>query len=224
MLPLAFYLLFQRNNKSRELRVIFFYFIYSVLNEVICYYLFTILKAKNYVIYDIFNVVEYVLFSIFFNYIIQNRIVKKTVLTSSVLFTVFSIIDYSYLRKPDAFNSITSGVESVLIISMCIYYFYEQLKSPNTYLIYSSINFWIIISFLIFLSGTFFLYLMAGNLLNDKTFLKQYNIINSSFNILKSILLCIAMLMKAEEKITHHIPEENLSGDWDPIHSLNHLN
>jgi hypothetical protein len=65
---------------------------------------------------------------------------------------------------------------------------------------------------------------MAGNLLNDKTFLKQYNIINSSFNILKSILLCIAMLMKAEEKITHHIPEEHLSGDWDPIHSLNHLN
>jgi hypothetical protein len=107
---------------------------------------------------------------------------------------------------------------------MCIYYFYEQLKSPNTYLIYSSINFWIIISFLIFLSGTFFLYLMAGNLLKDRSFLIQYNIINSSFNILKSILLCIAMLMKSEENIITNTPDEKLTTDWDPIHSLNHLN
>jgi ABC-type Fe3+-siderophore transport system permease subunit len=140
------------------------------------------------------------------------------------MFIVFSIIDYSYIRSPESFNSITSGVESVLVVSMCIYYFYEQLKSPNTYLIYSSINFWIIISFLIFLSGTFFLYLMAGNLMNDRTFLKQYIIINSSFNILKNILLCIAMKMKTDEKMEPFIPDEKLNADWNSIHSLNHLN
>jgi hypothetical protein len=65
---------------------------------------------------------------------------------------------------------------------------------------------------------------MAGNLLNDKIFLKQYIIINSSFNILKNILLSVAMTMKSEDKFEPIIPEEKLSGDWDPIHSLNHLN
>ena len=201
-----------------------FYFIYCVFNEVICYYFFTILRAKTYVIYDIYNVLEYLTFSLYFNFIIQNKIVKKIVLISSALFIVFSFVDYSYLRNADSFNSITSGMESVLIISMCIYYFYEQLKSPNTYLIYSSINFWIIISFLIFLSGTFFLYLMAGNLLNDRTFLRQYIIINSSFNILKNILLSIAMTMKEDVKILSISSDENLSSDWNSIHSLNHLN
>jgi hypothetical protein len=168
--------------------------------------------------------VEYVLFSLFILYIIQNLVFKKIIVTICILFIIFSIIDYAFLRNPDSFNSITSGLESVFIISLCIYYFYEQLKTPNTYLIYSSINFWIIISFLIYLSGTFFLYLMAGNLLNDKIFLKQYIIINSSFNILKNILLSVAMTMKTDDEMEPIVPDEKLTTDWDPIHSLNHLN
>jgi hypothetical protein len=116
-------------------------------------------------------------------------------------------------------------VESVLIIAMCIYFFFDQLKQPNILAIYTSINFWIIISFLIYLSGTFFLYIYAESMINDKTFIKQYILINSSFVILKSILFSIAILMKPENKNNQTIfPEDKLSADWDMKDSREKLN
>ena len=69
-----------------------------------------------------------------------------------------------------------AGVEAILIISMCIYYFYDQLKETNTLLIYTTQNFWIIIAFLIYLSGTFFLYIYAENMIERQSLSKSiYN-------------------------------------------------
>ncbi|HEY8689758.1 MAG TPA: hypothetical protein VIM07_11040 [Chitinophagaceae bacterium] len=116
-------------------------------------------------------------------------------------------------------------MESVLIIVMCIYYFYDQLKDSNNLLIYTSINFWIIISFLIYLSGTFFLYIYAESMINDKAFIKQYIIINSAFGILKNILLGVAMLMKPTNNNNQNIfPEDTLNADWNANQSLQNLN
>ena len=108
---------------------------------------------------------------------------------------------------------------------MCIYYFFDQLKQVNNLLLYSSFNFWIIISFLIYLSGTFFLYIMAENMMHDKVFLKQYILINSSFNILKNVLLSVAMLMKHTTNNNQSIfPEERLNADWNSNTTLHNLN
>lgn len=96
----------------------------------------------------------------------------------------------------DSFDSITAGIESISIILLCIYYLISQLKGTNTQFIYSTSNFWIIITFLIYLSGTFFLYIMAENMTIDRSFRIQYVVINSVFNIIKNILLSVAMLMK----------------------------
>ena len=109
---------------------------------------------------------------------------------------------------------------------MCIYYFFDKLKQPDTALIYASTNFWIIISFLIYLSGTFFLYLYSdSNMLENKVFQRQYIMINSSFYILKNVLLGIAMLMKPDKNNGQAIfPEDRLNADWDTNQSLQNLN
>ena len=143
------------------------------------------------------------------------------------MFLLFSAALYLFLSATTSFSSIIAGVECVLIIAMCIYYFFDQLKDTTTLLIYSSINFWIVIAFLIYLSGTFFLYIYADTMINDKAFIQQYIIINSSFNILKSILLGVAMLMKPEKE--NHIesnlfPEDRLDTDWNANQSLHNLN
>lgn len=92
-------------------------------------------------------------------------------------------------------------------------------------MIYSSINFWITISFLIYLAGTFFLYIYADSMLSNPVFRKQYYIINFSFNILKNVLLGIAMLMKPNKNINQTIfPEDRLNADWNANQSLQNLN
>ena len=221
LLPLIFFFLFQRNNKSKELRVISFYLIYCAANDLISFYLFQIAHLRPFFLYDIFTVVEYCLFCWFFYQIIINKRLKKIIPFSIALFIIFSISFYLLLPKSTSFSSPTAGTESVLIIAMCMYYFFDQLKQPNTLMIYSSINFWIIISFLIYLAGTFFLNIYADTMLSNKTFLNQYILINSSFNILKNLLLCVAMMMKPDKKNDQNIfPEDTLNADWNANQSL----
>jgi hypothetical protein len=97
----------------------------------------------------------------------------------------------------EAFDSITVAIESIVIILLCIIYLAMQIKGSQNLFVYSTSNFWIIIAFLIYLAGTFFLYLMTETMFNNKTFRIQYSVINSTFNILKNILFAVAMLMKS---------------------------
>lgn len=187
--------------------------------------MFQIAHLRPFFLYDIFTVVEFSLFSWFFYQIIFNRKLKKVIPLSIALFIIFSVSFYILLPENTSFSSPIAGTESVLIIAMCIYYFLDQLKQPNTLMIYSSINFWIIISFLIYLAGTFFLNIYADSMINDHAFIKQYILINSSFNILKNILLSVAMLMKPDKKINQTIfPEDRLKADWNSNQSLQNLN
>ena len=225
LLPLILFFIFQRNNKSKELRVISFYLVYAALNDIVAFYLFQIANLRPFFIYDIFAVVEFSFFSWFFYLVIKNANIKRLVLPTVILFCIFSLSLYIFLPESNSFSSIIAGFESVLIISMCIYYFFDQLKESNTLLIYASINFWIIISFLIYLSGTFFLYIYSESKINDKTFIKEYIIINSSFIILKGILLGVAMLMKPTNNNNQNIlPEDKLNADWNANQSLQNLN
>jgi hypothetical protein len=78
---------------------------------------------------------------------------------------------------------------------------------------------------LIYIAGTFFLYITAANMMHDKQFIIQYTIINSSFNILKNVLLGIAMLMKPNNSTNQNIfPEDRLSTDWNSNQTLHNLN
>lgn len=143
-----------------------------------------------------FTLVEFSFFCLFYYYAIPRGLMKKAILPIWSLFFIFVLIDFFLINKMDSFDSITAGIESISIILLCIYYLISQLKGTNTLFIYSTSNFWIIITFLIYLSGTFFLYIMAENMTIDRSFRIQYVVINSVFNIIKNILLSVAMLMK----------------------------
>ena len=170
--------------------------LYCVLNEFLGYYLHEIHYKNTFIFFAIFTVVEFVCFSLFYYYAVPLKSPKKIVSALLVLFLAFSLIDFFLVNQMNGFDSIASGVESIFIILLCIYYLVIQLKGSNKRSVYSTSNFWIIITFLIYLSGTFFLYIMAENMIYNDTFRKQYVIINSVFNIIKNIMLSVAMLMK----------------------------
>lgn len=116
-------------------------------------------------------------------------------------FIAVELIDLIFINKGEAFDSITSGIESILILFLCVSYLFIQLRGSNSLLIYSTFDFWVVITFLIYFCGTFFLYILAENMTANVSFQKQYFIINIAFNILKNILLCIAMTMKLNDTV-----------------------
>ena len=205
LLPFVFFLLFKRNNKEKTLRVIFFYILYCIINEVLGYYLHMIHLDISFFLFALFTVVEFTFFCLFYHYAVTPGLMKKAIFPIWICFLIFALTDFFLINNRKVFDSITSGIESNLIILMCIYYLIVQIKGSNNLLVYSTTNFWIIITFLIYMSGTFFLYIMAENMINDRTFLIQYTIINSAFNILKNILLSVAMLMKSDSVKTQLI-------------------
>ena len=195
-MPLIFFLLFKRNNKEKELRVILFYILYCILNETLSFYLQSVKNPYFILLISSFTIIEYSFFCYFLYSILPKGQLKNSIIFVWIGFLLFAFIDFFYVNKMKAFDSFASGTESIIIILLCIYYLFSQIKRSNNLVIYSTFNFWIIITFLLYFSGTFFLYLLADTNRKDLHFQKLYFIINISFNIFKNILLCVAMTMK----------------------------
>ena len=197
--------------------------IYTLFNDSITWYLFMIVKVEAYIFYDLLSIVELAVFFMFVNIIIKDRRIVKYLPFAFAGFIVFSLFDYFVLRKDKSFNSTITCIEAIIIITLCVYYFYIQLNEAGTSIIYATQNFWLIIAFLIYFSGTFFLYIYAENTLHDKVFQIQYIFINSSFTLMKNIFFSIAFLIKPEKQEQSHFPNDNLISDWN-IHSMENVN
>jgi len=166
------------------------------VNEFLSFYLQST-KNENFVILlSTFTIIEYSFFCYFIYLILPKNEIKKFVPIAWGGFLFFALVDFFYVNKMEGFDSFASGIESIIILILCIFYLYLQIKNANDLMIYSTFNFWIIISFLIYFAGTFFLYIMTENMVANVAFQKLYFIINIAFNILKNLLLCIAMTMK----------------------------
>ena len=168
------------------------------------FYLQSIKNANFIILFSSFTVVEFSFFCYFYSLIIPRKKNKRITLFIWLGFVFFAILDFFYFNKMQEFDSFAIGIESITIIVLCIYYLFLQIKEPNNLAIYSTFNFWVIISFLIYFSSTFFLYLMLDSMKKDIHFQKLYFIINISFNVFKNILLCVAMTMK-----TNNITKKN---------------
>ncbi len=197
LLPLVFFIIFKKGNNEKSLKVIFYYILYCLFDVVFGYFLYSIHFENTFFIFAFFTVAEFTFFCLFLYYVLTSRKAKKIILPIWVIFLILAFVDFFFINKMNSFDSLTVGVESILIILMCIFYLAVQIKGSNNLFVYSTSNFWVIISFLIYISGTFFLYVMAENMIQNRAFLIEYNIINSIFIILKNILLSIAMLMKS---------------------------
>ena len=200
-LPLVFFLFFKLNKKQRALRVILLYVLYCIFNEGMSFYLQKIKSEDFSILLYSFTIIEFSFFCYFIYLILPKNFVKKIVPYLWAIFVLIALIDIFYLNKTHDFDSFASGIESIIIITLCIYYLFSQIKGSNSSLIYSTFNFWVVIAFLIYFAGTFFLYLFADNMISNPSFHKIYFIINITFNILKNILLSVAMTMKLNEEL-----------------------
>ncbi len=139
--------------------------------------------------------------STIFILILPQSFLKKAVPFLWITFIVFALVDLIFMNTGIEFDSIAIGIESIIIILLCIYYLFTQIKGSNSLVMYSTFNFWVVITFLIYFAGTFFLYILAESMRNNIAFRNEYFIINIAFNILKNMLLCTAMTMKLNNTV-----------------------
>jgi hypothetical protein len=209
ILPIFFFILFQKRNKGGGLWVIFCCCLASFLID------FNIGSIKQHVplfyVYSLFTTVEYGLFSVFLYLSLKEKYLKYSVIVCSVFFCIVAFINilHKHTGNTGYYDSLTMSVEAILIIVYSILFLYEQIKEPNSLYIYKSKKFWIIIGLLLYFSSTLFLFIYAANLTKQEYY--AYWAINDIFNILKNILFSISFLIK--EGKTQESPLENLYAD-----------
>ena len=184
LLPIIFYLIFLKRNRGEGLWVIFIYSVLSLLTEKI----FEITERE--IVYSIFTMVEFTLFSFFFYSSLKTKSFKYIPMIGAVIFYAVAISNFTNKR----FDSLSSSLEAILIIPYCILLLYEQIRDPNVIFVYYNKKFWVIIAFFLYFSATLFLYIYYSSLSPEQR--STYWLINNFFEILKNILFCISFIMK----------------------------
>lgn len=118
---------------------------------------------------------------------------KRLVLWTALAFPLLPLIFYFTEGNLD-FRSLIFSIENIIIIPFCVLYFYEQINKPDTYFIYLSKSFWIILGIIIYATGTLFVFIYIDSLPAEEQ--GKYWVINSIFNTVKNILFSIGICIK----------------------------
>jgi hypothetical protein len=94
-------------------------------------------------------------------------------------------------------DSIPIGVETIIILIFSFYYLYERMNDTTTLFIYNTYQFWIVLAIVLYLAGSFFIYIFASYLRNNDE-ISKYWIITNIFSILKNIFFAIAVYINAK--------------------------
>ncbi len=98
---------------------------------------------------------------------------------------------------PKNIDSVPIGIETILILIYSFYYFYEQINDTSNLFIYITYQFWIVIGIMIYLAGSFFIYIFANHV--DRQTLNQYWFLTNVFYVIKNILFVVAILIHVKQ-------------------------
>jgi hypothetical protein len=181
-----FVLFFRKTIKEKPL---IFITLYAFLDILLNFFINIFSKELYSYIWSTFTFVEYSIFTYILWSSIRRQISRKSILIVSILFIVFTTA-FNIATNFNNIDSIPIGVETILILIFSFYYLYEQMNDSNQLFIYSKYQFWIVIGFMIYLAGSFFVFLFASRL-EDKV-LTQYWFLTNCFYVIMNILFAIA--------------------------------
>ncbi|HWJ30051.1 MAG TPA: hypothetical protein VNS32_26150 [Flavisolibacter sp.] len=193
-LPFLFYIFnFKRARKQKGLGTIALYSFYaSAINLILLLGAFPDLGLFLRSSYTLF---EFLFFSYFFFSTTRSASFKKLIIFLSALFALFTVI-YYLLTPVKNIDSVPIGIESILIISFSFYYLFDQLNQSKQFFIYSNYSFWIVLGFVIYLAGSFFIFLFASQSLEAI----KYWYLTAIFSILKDLFFIIGMVTKPKHQ------------------------
>ena len=151
----------------------------------------------NYFLYTSYTFFEFGFFAYFLFLIIKFQFFRKLLLITSCSFLIFLTI-YGATITAKGIDSIPIGIETILILLFSFYYLYEQMNDTETLFIYSKYQFWVIIGFMLYLAGSFFIYIFA----NQTKEALNYWYFTNIFSILKNIFFSVAVFIYTKQRST----------------------
>lgn len=192
ILPLTW--LVSRNKKGTSLYIgVYGLVVFILLKEVFDY-----LPLKFQLIYlDLYTLLEYLFFTFLLLSNIQNKKLRRFPFIGSTLFIgflLFQIISQAFFgEKVQRLDSISVGIETILLFVFIFLFFYDHSKNNRTGYIYNHYAFWLSVGILVYLGGSLFFNILA-NFMTSHEFYSYWHYTYIA-EILKNILFSFGMVM-----------------------------
>jgi len=195
ILPLCFILLTRGKFKDKILVAIGLYgtlffgllFIYDLYDDV-----FLPSNFLNRYYQGLYTLLEYSFFAFLFWYNIHNKGFRRLIVIVSFLFSLFQIFyitSTTFIRL----DSISIGIETILVFIYIFYFFYEFSKNTKGVYIYNHYGFWIAVGIMIYLGGSFFFYILINHL--NQSEVDKFGNMTYVAEIIKNLLFVLSMYM-----------------------------
>jgi hypothetical protein len=178
-----------------------FYIFYTICSVLFVNAIIDSTFKKEFLGFRIFTIVEGILLMAFLRRVIENFFAKKLIIGFALFFIVFSVVDLNNSRS-DSFDSIPAVIECIIILGFSMFYFYEQLKNPQSLFLYSTPNFWIVVGLIIFFAGNFFVFIYAQSNSESAEFKNTFDLINTILSFIENILFLIAFIIARQQSKT----------------------
>jgi len=194
-------LIYFTKSKKSYFSLIAFYSFYCIFSDLVLSKLSLKYLESELYSFRLFTIIEYSIITFFIFQLIESDLFKRLIKIGSIIFIIVSILDI-YTSSFTSFDSLPSGIESILVLSYCLFFVYEKMTSTDF-----SFNgtIWITIGFILFFSGTFFLFILSQNNFKDSSFILTYGYIVAIFNIIKNLFITIGIFSESNNsKKTSH--------------------
>jgi hypothetical protein len=198
----VFYLFIRKKKIDSKLWLLVVYCVSdSLCNSIVNYTSYQV----DYYVYGLFTLIEYSVFTLFLLKNLQKKVFKKIITYISAGFILFNIY-HTIFSNHRGLDSIPIGIETILIFVYCFYYLYTQMNVVQDAFIYNKYQFWIVIGFMVYLGGSFFIYIFFNIL--DRKIVLEYWFLTYVFYIIKNILFAIGISLygkqRQSKKISHN--------------------
>lgn len=140
----------------------------------------------------IFTLTEFSILSYFLYSVYLNKSFSKLYFALIFIF-IGSIIAENLLSEFNSFDSVSTGVSSLILLFLCILTLYHRNFNTSQKIKFDS-AFLFVSAFIIYFSGTFFLYILSKNYFVFDSFKTIYNNINSTILLLRNSIIVVATI------------------------------
>ena len=148
----------------------------------------------QYVYLVLYTIFEYLFFTHLIFVSIKNKKIKHLILVLSVCFILFQAFFGSKIHRLD---SISVGIETILLFIYIFLFFYDHSKSNKTSYIYNHPTFWVSVGILLYLGGSFFFNILVNYMTSAEY--DSYWHYTYFAEILKNILFAVAVLITSKQ-------------------------
>jgi hypothetical protein len=148
--------------------------------------------------YFVYTLLEYGTFISFFYINIKSRSARLAIIIISAFFTFF-LFWLDFLIRFKKLDSISIGAETLILLIVAIYFFYEQFRDLSTLYIYHHYCFWLAIGVLIYLCGSFFLFIYGDKITENEK--EKFWFFTYIVEIIKNILFAVAMIVYTRQTV-----------------------